>query len=64
MCIVCHQNQPEGNNRRGGAGEESKKDLSKQVAPPRKSKGERARAVRDDKGEHHKWADGRTKRIS
>ena len=41
---------------------EEKKDLSKQVAPPRKSKGERVRGVRDDKGGHHKWADGRTKR--
>ena len=41
---------------------EPKKELSKQVAPPRKSKGERVRSVRDDKGGHHKWADGRTKR--
>tara|TARA_R110002072_G_scaffold253987_1_gene412874 strand:- start:13374 stop:14273 length:900 start_codon:yes stop_codon:yes gene_type:complete len=39
----------------------SDKDLSKQPAPPRKSKGERVRAVRSDKGQDHKWSDGREK---
>ena len=29
------------------------------VAPPRKTKGQRVRAVRSDKGEHHSWTDGR-----
>mgnify|MGYP003631235135 CR=1 FL=1 len=33
--------------------------LSNQPAPPRKSKGERERAVRSDKGKDHKWKDGR-----
>tara|TARA_R110000803_G_scaffold77315_2_gene142156 strand:- start:1703 stop:2206 length:504 start_codon:yes stop_codon:yes gene_type:complete len=36
-----------------------KKPLKKMVAPPRKSAGDRVRAVRDDKGNHHKWSDGR-----
>ena len=35
------------------------KPKSKMVAPPRKSAGDRVRAVRDDKGGHHKWSDGR-----
>ena len=37
------------------------KGLKKMVAPPRKLASERVRAVRDDKGEHHKWKDGREK---
>lgn len=35
------------------------KKKSKMVAPPRKLASERVRAVRDDKGQHHDWADGR-----
>jgi hypothetical protein len=34
-------------------------DLSKQPAPPRKSAGQRVRAVRSDKGDDHTWSDGR-----
>ena len=36
-------------------------DLSKQPAPPRKSAGQRVRAVRSDKGKDHNWKDGREK---
>jgi len=35
------------------------KGLKKMVAPPRKLASQRVRAVRDDKGDHHDWADGR-----
>ena len=35
------------------------KGLKKMVAPPRKLASQRVRAVRDDKGDHHQWSDGR-----
>lgn len=35
------------------------RDLSKQPAPPRKSAGQRVRALRSDKDRDHNWSDGR-----
>ena len=42
-----------------GSVKASAKALRSMPRPPRKSKGERVRAVRSDKGKDHKWKDGR-----